>query len=290
MQPNLFLLGLPKCGTSTFFDQLCKHSAIEGTNPKETFQLLDEDSELITLKKHDSWKHVMPHSSDQVSYVLEGSTHTIFQKMAPEYFKRNPEVKGIIVLRDPVKRIYSSFNFTKYNLNSINPIISFDAYVNDLLADADFQYIKNEVSRFVLSHELYYSKYDYVLQSWQSLIKEGRVKIIIFEALIDSPEDIYRDLFNWLAITQEKIWETKAKNTTLQPKKEWLHQLAVIVNKKVYNWRVFQPIKKLYKSNMTKVHHATEEDLKAMNKLRGALNDSIENLNRQFGIDTSYWK
>ena len=47
MFPNLVVGGAPKCGTSTFFRWLSSHPDVCGSEPKETFFLMDRDSPLL---------------------------------------------------------------------------------------------------------------------------------------------------------------------------------------------------------------------------------------------------
>ncbi len=290
LQPNLFLLGLPKCGTSTVFNQLCNHSAIVGTSPKETFMLIDSGSKIAQLKQHNNWGKYIPTHAAQSQYLLEGTTHTIFQKAALDYFKINLESKGLVVLRDPAQRIYSSFQFSKYNLGRVKSSITFRQYVEDLFNETKLDYVNNDVSSFVLSNELKYSKYENVLAPWQMLIKEGRVKIILFEALLEKPDVVYNDLFEWLVINPETVWGSTGKNITMRPKSRILHHLAIAVNKKVHNWKIVQPLKERYKSKMRSKQLMSDDDRNAMDLLRKEFKTTINVMQTEFGLDTSCWK
>ncbi|MEQ9167067.1 MAG: hypothetical protein RLO12_12485, partial [Fulvivirga sp.] len=172
----------------------------------------------------------------------------------------------------------------------IDKSITFKQYVEDLLATNDFSYISDEISRFVLSNELVHSKYEQVLKPWKDLIQQGRVKIIVFENLLENPSKVYNEIFEWLSIKPEKIWNTQAKNITLLPKNRFLHRFAIFINKKVHTWKMFMPIKNLYKKIMTIKQSPNQDDLLAMSKLKDEFKNSNRNLVVQFGVNTSYWE
>lgn len=44
--PNLLIAGAPKCGTSSIFTWLIAHPEVCGSQPKETFYLMNSDSPL----------------------------------------------------------------------------------------------------------------------------------------------------------------------------------------------------------------------------------------------------
>jgi hypothetical protein len=296
VRPNLFLLGLPKCGTSSIANVLAMHPAILGSVPKETFFIVDADSPFYRNDSYHAignkgWSRFFmgTGASSDIRYFMDATTHLAFQKSAPEVLRTYEQCALLIVLRDPAERIYSSFNYTKYNLGFIDSDISFSRYVDDLLTEnLSMDYIYNSSSRYVLSHELAYSDYLEVLKPWQSFYNENRLYIALFEDMRDNHHEFYSRIFRWLNLPVIDH-SNKARNRTYRPKNLGLHRFLFMVNRLFRNVPGVNYLKQFYFKRFTAKNSRTIEDLKALDQLKAYYNKKNKALAELYRLDTSKW-
>jgi hypothetical protein len=125
--PNLVLAGVPKAGTSSLFALLATHPAICGSAPKETFYFVDADNPLrrpeANYQQHGLERYTFfAHRSPRNSFLLEGTTHYLYQQTALNFFAQlQPQPHVVVILRKPSARILSSFRYTQNNLARLDP-------------------------------------------------------------------------------------------------------------------------------------------------------------------------
>ncbi|WP_053976071.1 sulfotransferase domain-containing protein [Mangrovimonas xylaniphaga] len=124
-QKRLFIIGFPKCGTSSLFDVLAKHEAIASSSKKEPHFFMDRNEVLnFQGKGDDVWQKMVVTSeekynqlfstSPKTEYLMEGSTNYIYSTHALENIRKKfSEVKIIVCLRDPVMRAFSAWMHLK---------------------------------------------------------------------------------------------------------------------------------------------------------------------------------
>jgi len=285
----LFLIGLPKSGTSTLFKFLASHPHINGSNPKETLYFLDKNYPLIANKNYwncnSGWSKFYK-GKDATQYLLEGTTHTIFQKDIPKLLQSKiSDIKLIVILREPSERIYSSFQYTKNNLARIDSGVTFARYVEDLIGCKELDYIQHPKSKFVLQNELKNSSYNDLLKNWDSFIQKGNMHIVCFHELFGVNSDhIIKGIFSWLGLDSKKII-FKYENKTKKIKYSKLHK--IIRNARLILQGVEIPI--LLKRNYWKLISKSpskmeKEDLNALNKLRKYFKVSLIDLETNYNI------
>jgi len=163
---NLFIVGAPKCGTTTLHDLLNSQENIEMSIVKEPHFFCEDLTRKIPSsqkrkkrvkykngeiqKRHFSYiESIEIYRSlwlkpDQTFYG-EGSTSYLYSKKAPEeIFKYNPESKIIIVLRDPYDRCLSHIKADKlrgrFKIEEL--LIDIQNLENDLIWGKDPGYIR----------------------------------------------------------------------------------------------------------------------------------------------------
>jgi hypothetical protein len=296
VHPNLFLLGLPKCGTSSLANVLAMHPAILGSVPKETFFLVDRDSPFYKDDSYHTtgnqgWARFFKSEKDPtgIRYFMDATTHLAFQRSAPDVLKHYDNCRLIVVLRNPAERVYSSFNYSKFNLGFIENDITFSKYVDDLLAgNKNMKYILNDSSRFVLSNDLDYSVYVNVLEPWRHFYKENRLYIAIFEEMKESPEEFYSRIFNWLELPGHSI-EKRPRNQTYQPQNLAIHRILFSMNRVLRNMPGIRLVKQLYFKYFVKKNVKTQEDKEAIRKLSMYFEQKNKILADLYDVDISRW-
>ena len=143
MNPNLFVAGVPKAGTTSLFYYLALHPAVFPSSRKEPgffhpFKIKDMDANLEAYKKF-----FTGHSGQK--YAIEATPGYFYggKETANAINKYSPESKIIIVLRNPVQRLFSFYKYKK-SLGHIDGNLNFESYINECKKVSDNQPIKKE--------------------------------------------------------------------------------------------------------------------------------------------------
>ena len=107
MNPNLFIAGVPKAGTTSLFHYLALHPDVFPSSRKEPgffhpFKIKDMDSNLEAYKKF-----FVGYSGQK--YAMEATPGYFYggKESATAIDNYSPESKIIIVLSNPVERLFS---------------------------------------------------------------------------------------------------------------------------------------------------------------------------------------
>jgi hypothetical protein len=129
-RPSVFIVGAQKAGTTSLHEYLCKHPDIKGGLLKEIHFFNDENR----YQKGVSW------------YETHFKNFNIFKEVTfldatPEYMtsetaitrlkKYNPHAKILVILREPVSRAYSAWNFYSKLPKFSNQLYDFSKLIQD---------------------------------------------------------------------------------------------------------------------------------------------------------------
>ncbi len=230
--PNLIIAGTFKAGTTSLFHELSNHPNICASKIKETryFKPLLSGGSLPPIELYQkNFKH---HKKEQ--YVMEASPIYFYggEKIALKIKETLGDVKIIIMLRDPVHHLFSTYKHA-LRLFKINKNESFDDYINN-------------AKKF--PRELY----DNYIEDWFMIFGDS-VKCLFFEHLINSPHKVISDLYSWLGITNEPYKNKQLKNVNIGGvyKSRILHKISVKIFKKVRDdipFNVLNKIRNIYYS------------------------------------------
>lgn len=186
MRVNLFLVGSPKCGTSTLHDYLsCYFPAVFMAPAKETFYFVKERAwDDLRLNRLDYYHQTyFSGRPPGCSYIGESSTHYTMQPMEPNVAPRiklyNPDAKIIYIVRNPVDRAISNYWHSVAHYVEARSML--DAF------KADPQYIKT-------------GDYLYQITPYFDCFPASHIRILLFDDLISSPVQLLRSLSAWLGV------------------------------------------------------------------------------------------
>lgn len=210
--PNLLIIGAPKSGTATVKYALKSHPEVffAPDNPSKEPHFLTYSSE-----GWPSWaiRHQVDYErlfeqSDSYSVRAEKSTWYLYSKgsakLAAELL---PEVKAIALLRNPIQRAFSAFQFNRQH--------GWEQESNFLKA------LQNEpgVPEFSPAPDKRYSSaglYFDGLRRWQEALGAHRVKTIIFDDLRDDTKSQLSSVCEFLGVSDcaEQLASMPAQNKT----------------------------------------------------------------------------
>ncbi len=226
----MIIAGTVKSGTTSLFRYLSNHSAICGSDIKETcfFLPIRYGEERRPMAEYES--HFR--GCDGHPYVLE-STPGYFEggrAVAQEIERELREARIVIVLRDPVDRLSSFFSYQKAQLH-LPAEMTLSQYIDSCHAI-------DETERSLQANDSFWGvdggRYANYLPDWFDVFPKERIRVLFFEDLVRRPVDVLEELGDWLRIDSSEFRSMKldVENKTVHYKAGWLHKLAISANRK----------------------------------------------------------
>lgn len=229
--PNLVVPGVAKSGTSSLFWYLSQHPDICQADKKEInyFGSLrfgpDPKAPIEQYASHFSHYAGERYRLDTSQVYFDGGPNVI--DAIKECF---PKPKILIIIRDPVDRLWSSFTSSKH-LGQLPSSMEFGEY---------FERCRRlrSTGEDVMKHELFYralstSAYVDYMQQWFDAFDD--VHVIFFEHMIEDAESLVEDLCRWLDIDVDPVreFDFAQRNKTLQPRSRAVYQMANAINLRI---------------------------------------------------------
>lgn len=211
MLPQFLIIGAQKSGTTTLFRYLLTHSKILKPIMKE-INYFDEFY-------HKGWNWYRMHFpfSKPGHLTGEASTSYLFSIHAPQRIKEHlPNVKFIVLLRNPIERAYSHYyhelrngneTITDFNTAIEKESERIDKNYHRMTRDSSF-YDPN-VRRFAYIKKGIYADQ---FERWFVYFKPCRFKIIESNRLFKNPKDVVNEIADFLEISNEFNFEPKIYN------------------------------------------------------------------------------
>jgi hypothetical protein len=213
-RPDFLVIGAMKCGTTSLFRYLVEHPRFVAPRKKEIHFFDNHFSRGSTFYRGQfefTWK------VGRGRLTGEATPYYMFHPCAPERVHRMlPEVKLIVLLRDPVKRAYSHYQHQVANGWETLSFPDAVAAESDRLAGEEKRLL-GEPGYFSFNH-LHYSylaRGDYLsqLRRWEAFFPTDRI-------LVRRAEDLYRDtsrivseVLEFLELPDMELASYRAANT-----------------------------------------------------------------------------
>lgn len=202
---NTFLIGAPKCGTTSLAAYLGEHPKICVSQPKETHFFADD------LGAGKGWR-----VSDELAYTegfmhkqhasafLDASTWYLYSKQASVNIHRsNRHAKIIAMIRNPVRMVFSLFEHNVIRGNE--PIIDAMEAVRMEGKRRDTGQIPGGSPFFAQIAYTQAANYVEGLRRYRRLFGSDGVMVVVFERFIDDPEQWTKRVLNFLGVADEEF-------------------------------------------------------------------------------------
>jgi hypothetical protein len=191
-------IGAPKCGSTWLFFALGQHPNICLSEPKEIHYFNQCDFRRLYVPGKDELPFRNPNFVKDMAWYARHYKHCpadavkgefspsyLFDEQAPSRIHHTfPKAKLIASLRDPIDQIHSSYwARSRYSGNEIHEI---------------FEKAIEDDPRYLLQG--YYAKY---LKRYLRYFDKEQIKVILFEDVVESPEETIRDLFDFLDLESD---------------------------------------------------------------------------------------
>jgi hypothetical protein len=225
---DVLIAGVNKAGTTSLFVSLSEHPRVAPSAVKETrfFMPARYGKPVPPVDVYDRYFTVTPDSLVR----LEATPSHFYggEPLARAIDESLPGARIVVVLREPVARTISFFQYQKTRLRipSDLPIEEYLAHA-DALTDADFQDPANE-RWFAVGG----SRYADFLPGWLAVFGSERLRIIDFDDLTRDAGKVLRDTATWTGLDPLllPVDALSSENRTMAYKSRRMQRLALSVN------------------------------------------------------------
>ena len=218
--PSFIIIGAQRCGTTSLYDYLSNHPQIIPSPVKELFYFDDYYQRPIEWYKSffPTEKQKEKLERDLVARVITGeaSPSYFFHPYAAKRIKETlPQVKLILVLRDPIERAYSHYNHIK-RLNR-EPLSFEEALAKEVeritpdiekLAKDEF-YKADQRRDYSYLTRGYYAKQ---LTEWYKYFPKEQLLVVQSEEFYRETPRVYNEIVEYLGLNSYTLPSFEAKN------------------------------------------------------------------------------
>lgn len=206
---DFIVMGMPKCATTSFWLIMRQHSQVEfPVTGKHAMYYKKFKSVKAFEKKY--WGKMQ--ETAKHGFCAEMWDSNLDVKEMSKVF--HPKMKIIFILRNPVERAYSEYKYSygmDYKNFNIRDSIEFYKLSH---ADAFDRYVNRNLNP---NKRIFIKYYEYIAP-FLRYFGEDRVKIILFEEMMQDKETIYKEIFDFLEIEEEDCpFGLKANEGGLKP-------------------------------------------------------------------------
>lgn len=247
--PNFLVIGAAKAGTTALYSHLRQHPevymprhkepnffALHGNSPD--FSAIRKDDELyqasvnlfnriksISVDDMDSYRQLFSGVAGEKA-IGEASTLYLFHPGAAACIKQHiPDVKLVVVFRNPVDRAFSSYLH----------MVRIGREVREFREALSQEPVESE-NVWCARGDFYIRPGFYArqLRCYLDLFDKGQIKIYLYEDFKRDPQGMVRDLYRFIGVDETfKQDLSKKHNVSGIPKNRYLYQLSRTVNRRI---------------------------------------------------------
>lgn len=227
--PNFFVIGAPKAGTSALYFCLKQHPDIFMSAIKEPHYFTFEKQAPIFAGPKGDHFHLAGifRPLDYLSLFIDATTQTAIGESSTTYlnskfaaqriYKFAPKAKIVALLRHPVDRAYSHYNYLKSQGVELSP-----DFVDALSRERKRKEMGWFPGHLYKEGGYYFSQ----LNRYYNLFKKDQIKVYLYEDWNHSPLALMCDLFRFLGVDDTFIPQIYRNNVTLIPHNHRINQLV----------------------------------------------------------------
>jgi hypothetical protein len=225
-QPNLFIVGAPKSGTTAIYEYLRAHRNVFMSDPKEPAYFATDLPGLRGLGPHPDYAALFAAATDEERVIGEGSTCYIYSQVAAANIREfNRAAKIVVMLRNPADAVVSFHAQLCYDTDE---------------DQADFETAwrlqaerrqGHAVPRYCRAPDRLQYQRVFQLGSHVERILEffpqRQIKLIRFDDFITAPATVYEGLLMFLGLPSDDRRDFSDINRSKQHRLRWLGRLTM---------------------------------------------------------------
>ena len=250
--PDFFVIGVVRSGTTSLFHYLNQHPNIVGASYDELGYF--DDNYHLGVNWYKSFfttistkKRIEKEQGKCLSFDV--TTRYIEQKSTAENIKKiKPDMKIIVILRNPIDRAYSQFNLSKKELTQS---LDFESEVFREITELEKKMENNNELEFNKEKQHYIQRglYAKQLKSWFEIFPRDNILILSTEDFKNDNNMTYSKIFDFLDIPEHSINKKEMIGKgEYEPMKETARKMLIEFYKK-HNEDLFKLIGKKFDWN-----------------------------------------
>ena len=277
---NLIIAGTIKAATSSVFAYLSAHPQVCGSSVKETFFFTHQYTGVGDRDLKRYLKYFSP--SRETSVLVEASPNYLAynENIAQRIIALLPEASLLFILRDPVDRIYSHYNFAVAKLE-IPESLTFEDYL-DLCEQFASGKVTPEQAGVAEKHlrALEIGKYGKHLKNYCAATGAGQIKVVFYDDLKTEPERFMTDICRFIDVDPEfyRGYAFNKVNVTFSPRRRTLHFLALLLNRSL---EVVLRQRPGLKNPLVKLYKMMNQNREGYPEMAGSTRARLESLYRE---------
>lgn len=201
--PNLYLVGAPKCGTTSMYHYLKSHSQIFFPEAKEPHHFgTDLGLRAKGFRKESADYLALYSEAGQARYRGDASVFYLYSEKAAERIARAaPEARIICLLRRPVDMMFSMYTFAlRHGAETAN---SFEEALRLEANRKDGQAIPATVFIEEMLHYRGLSNYLPQLERYYQHFPKEQILVLLHDDLKNKPEPLFQQVADFLEVENE---------------------------------------------------------------------------------------
>ena len=225
-QPNFFISGAPRCGTTALYSYLSEHPNIFMSRVKELNYFADDfpNVQKVAFNSPADYLKVFAEAGGKHIAVGEASPFYLFSKVAFENMRAfDPDAKIILSLRNPVDFIQS---YHRLNLSLLREDVPDLAKAWDLQdARCQGQHIPKSARQVELLMYGEVGQFGKYVKRLFEVFPREQVKVILLEDLAANTVAVYEEILAFLGVPSDGRTEFPQVNANFENKSQFLAKL-----------------------------------------------------------------
>jgi hypothetical protein len=255
--PTAIIAGVNKAGTTALFHTLASHSRVSASSVKETHYFSPA-----------RYGEALPPPSRYASYFAARKQADVVLEATPSYFYGGepvasaihdllPEVKVILMLREPGSRAYSWWRFCRSGL-LIEAGMDFSTYIRRCASLREDPEASRELLGFRGLSGGCYSRY---LPTWQQTFGD-RLLVVFHESWRERPRVCLEQIAAHIELElDEDVSAARTDNITVDISNRFVHRVALTVNNTGERaWRRFPTLKAILRQGYYALNARSQQD------------------------------
>lgn len=225
MIPNFLIVGAPKCGTTAMWRYLHQHPQIYLSQRKD-LHYFGSDLKFLKRQRFSKDEYLSHFDNTNERAIGEASVWYLYsQNAAKEIFEYNPNMKIIIMLRDPVQMVYAHYTQMKFNGLGDEDLSTFE---EALEAEQDRKEGKRIPEYCPLASTLFYreiAKIATQIERYLEIFPKEHILFLFQEDMKTNIKDVYTQTLQFLEVNDNFTPDFKRVNSHKEVRFETLRKV-----------------------------------------------------------------